>query len=61
MADATSRSTRWLMFGMAKTIYRVSATFRADAAGRTRVTLTGQMPEGARGACLAWADGLTSG
>lgn len=60
-ADVTSRSTRILMLGMARTTYRVSVTFRADAAGRTRITITGQLPEGARDACLAWADELTSG
>lgn len=35
--------------------------FLTDAAGRTRLTITGQLPEGARAACLAWADELTSG
>jgi hypothetical protein len=55
-ANVTSRSTRILMFGMARTLYRVSITFRSEPSGRTRVTITGQLPEAARTACLAWAD-----
>lgn len=56
-ANVTSRATRFLMFGMASTLYRVSVTFRPDPAGRTRVTINGQLPAAARDACLAWADG----
>jgi len=55
-ANVMSRSMRILMFGMSKTLYRVSVTFRADASGRTRATISGQLPEDAHAACLAWAD-----
>ena len=40
-ADATSVGTRLLMFGAAKTLYRLSIVFNAEGTG-TRVTITGQ-------------------
>src|ERR1700704_3655413 len=46
-ADATSIGTRLLMFGTAKTLYRLSIVFNADGTG-TRLTITGQAIEKVR-------------
>ena len=46
-ADATSVGTRLLMFGTAKTLYRLSIVFNAEGTG-TRLTLTGQAIEKVR-------------
>ncbi len=55
-ADVTTRSTRLMMFGMATTLYRLAVTFRPDASGGTRVTLTGQAKDEVREAILRYAD-----
>ena len=55
-ADVTARTTRLLMFGMATTLYRLSVTFKPDASGGTRVTVTGQAKEDVREAILRFAD-----
>lgn len=55
-ADVTTRATRILMWGMATTVYRISATFRPDGRGATRLTLQGQARDATREAMLAWAD-----
>jgi hypothetical protein len=61
-ADVTGKGTRLLMFGMATTLYRLSVTFRPDdAAGGTRVTITGQAKDPVREAILRYAGGLRSG
>jgi hypothetical protein len=55
-ADVMGTGMKILMWGQAKTMYRITATFRPDAAGATRLTLLGQAREGTREAILAWAD-----
>ncbi len=45
-----------LMWGMAKTVYRVTATLRPDPGGGTRLTLSGQAKDDMRAAIVAWAD-----
>jgi hypothetical protein len=46
-ADATSIGTRLLMFGSAKTLYRLSIVFNPEGTG-TRLTITGQAVEKVR-------------
>lgn len=55
-ADVTAKGTRLLMFGMATTLYRLSVTFRPDAAIGTQVTITGQAKDRIREAILRYAD-----
>jgi hypothetical protein len=55
--DVMGRGMKLLMWGMAKTVYRVTVTFRPDPVRGTRVTLTGQLPERARARADAWAHG----
>lgn len=55
-ADVMRPGMKLLMWGMARTIYRITATFRADGAGGTRLTLLGQAEESMRAAILAWAE-----
>jgi hypothetical protein len=56
-ADVTGKGTRLLMFGMATTLYRLSVTFKPDAAGGvTHVTMTGQAKGEVREAILRYAD-----
>src|SRR2546430_9103114 len=47
-ADATSVGTRLLMFGSAKTLYRLMIKFESDGAAGTKLTLTGQAVEKVR-------------
>ncbi len=47
-ADATSVGTRLLMFGAAKTLYRLMIKFESDGATGTKLTLTGQAVEKVR-------------
>lgn len=47
-ADATSLGTRLLMFGSAKTLYRLMIKFESDGAAGTRLTITGQAIEKVR-------------
>jgi hypothetical protein len=47
-ADATSLGTRLLMFGSAKTLYRLMIKFESDGAAGTRLTITGQAVEKVR-------------
>jgi len=47
--------TRLLMFGMAKTLYRLSVTFKPDPAFGTRVTVTGQAQDETREAIQRYA------
>ncbi len=47
-ADATSLGTRLLMFGSAKTLYRLMIKFESDGASGTRLTITGQAVEKVR-------------
>lgn len=47
-ADATSVGTRVLMFGMAKTLYRLMIKFESDGGTGTKLTLTGQAVEKVR-------------
>ena len=55
-ADVTTTGMRLLMFGMARTLYRLSVTFKPDAAGGTHVTMTGQAKDDVREAILRFAD-----
>ena len=55
-ADVMGKGMKLLMWGMASTIYRVTATFRADGAGGTRLTLIGQARDEMRAAILGWAE-----
>jgi hypothetical protein len=47
-ADVTSFGTRLLMFGSARTLYRLSVNFESDGGTGTRVTIIGQAPESVR-------------
>jgi len=55
-ADVTGKGTRLLMFGMATTLYRLTVTFKPDAAGGTHVTVSGQAKDDVREAILRYAD-----
>ena len=59
-AQVMGAGMRILMWGQAKTMYRITATFRPEGPGGTRLTLLGQAKEETRTAILAWAD-ATSG
>jgi len=52
-ADVTSGFARIATFGVGKTLYRLTFTFRS-ADGATLVNLLGQMPERTRGAFAEW-------
>ena len=47
-ADATSFGQRLLMFGSARTLYRLSMNFESDGGSGTRVTIVGQATEPVR-------------
>jgi hypothetical protein len=47
-ANVTTATMKVLMFGFAKTLYRLSVTFRPDGDGRTTVTLIGQAQQRVR-------------
>jgi hypothetical protein len=47
-ADVTTTTMKIVMFGFAKTLYRLAVTFRPDADGNTAVTMVGQAPESVR-------------
>lgn len=47
-ADVITKTMKILMWGLAKTLYRLSVTFRSDGSGATHVTLLGQAPEKTR-------------
>src|SRR3954468_2774185 len=57
-ANVTTTFTKVATFGMGKTLYRMTFTFRSDPAdpALTRVTALGQAPEDAVFAMSAWAD-----
>jgi hypothetical protein len=54
-SNVTSAFMKVAMFGMGKTLYRLTFTFRSDDNGATKVTVLGQAPEGARAAMEQWA------
>jgi hypothetical protein len=55
-AQVMGAGMRILMWGQAKTLYRITATFRpGETPGETRVTLLGQAKPEARDAILAWS------
>ncbi len=54
-SDVTSTFMKVAMFGMGKTLYRLTFTFRADEPGATRVAVLGQAPEGTAAAMGRWA------
>jgi hypothetical protein len=54
-ADVTSTFMKVAMFGMGKTLYRLSFTFRLDDDGATRVSVLGQAPEDTVKAMSQWA------
>ncbi|HEY3670623.1 MAG TPA: hypothetical protein VGN51_06790 [Acidimicrobiia bacterium] len=53
-SNVTSAFMKVAMFGMGKTLYRLTFTFRSDDSA-TKVTVLGQAPEGARAAMEQWA------
>lgn len=55
-ADVMGRGMRMLMWGQARTVYRITATFRPAGPGGTQLGLVGQAKEPVRRALLAWAD-----
>jgi hypothetical protein len=55
-ADVMGGGMRFLMWGQARTLYRITATFRDDGPFATRLTLVGQAQDGTREAILAWAE-----
>ena len=57
-ANVTTAFTKVTTFGFGKTLYRLTFTFRSDAANPavTRVSALGQMPEEDVFAMSAWAD-----
>jgi len=56
-SNVTTTFTRWATFGMGKTLYRMTFTFRSDAANPsvTRVSALGQAPDDMVDAMGAWA------
>lgn len=60
-AQVMGAGMRILMWGQAKTLYRITATFRPVEPGGTRLTLLGQAKEDSRAAISAWAQTATSG
>jgi len=54
-SNVTSTFMKVAMFGMGKTLYRLTFTFRPTDDGATRVTVLGQAPEDARAAMEHWA------
>jgi hypothetical protein len=56
-SNVTTTFTKWATFGMGKTLYRLSFTFRADADNPsvTRVTALGQAPEDTVNTMGSWA------
>jgi hypothetical protein len=47
-ANATTTAEKIVMFGFAKTLYRLAVTFRPDGDGNTAVTMVGQAPQSLR-------------
>jgi hypothetical protein len=47
-ADVTSTTMKIIMFGFAKTLYRMAVTFRPDTEGNTAVTMIGQAQQRVR-------------
>lgn len=54
-SNVTTTFTKWATFGMGKTLYRLSFTFRVAADGTTKVTVVGQAPEDTVRAMSQWA------
>jgi hypothetical protein len=54
-ADVTSTFMKVAMFGMGKTLYRLTFTFRLDDSGATKVSVLGQAPEDTMKAMSEWA------
>ena len=54
-SNVTSTFMKVALFGMGKTLYRLTFTFRPDDSGATRVGVLGQAPEDARAAMEQWA------
>ncbi len=54
-SNVTSTFMKVAMFGMGKTLYRLTFTFRPDGNGGTRVAVLGQAPEDARAEMEQWA------
>ncbi len=54
-SDVTSTFMKVAMFGMGKTLYRLTFTFRLDDRGATKVSVLGQAPEDTRNAMEHWA------
>ena len=53
-SDVTTTFMKWAMFGMGKTLYRLSFTFRDDD-GATKVNVLGQAQEDTVQAMSQWA------
>jgi hypothetical protein len=54
-SDVTSTFMKVAMFGMGKTLYRLTFTFRLDDGGATKVTVLGQAPQDTVTAMGQWA------
>ncbi len=54
-SNVTSTFMKVAMFGMGKTLYRLTFTFRPDDSGATKVAVLGQAPEDARVGMEHWA------
>jgi hypothetical protein len=53
-ADVTTRFMKVVMVGFAKTLYRLTFTFRADGSGATTVSVLGQAQEDTVSAMSQW-------
>jgi hypothetical protein len=54
-SNVTSTFMKVAMFGMGKTLYRLTFTFRPDGDGTTKVAVLGQAPEDAVAEMGRWA------
>jgi hypothetical protein len=54
-SNVTSAFMKVALFGMGKTLYRLTFTFRSDDSAATKVAVIGQAPEDARAAMEQWA------
>jgi len=54
-SDVTTTFMKWAMFGMGKTLYRLSFTFRDADGGATKVNVLGQANEDTVKAMSQWA------
>ena len=55
-SDVTSTFTKWATWGMGKSLYRLSFTFRDSEGGATKVSVLGQADERTLQAMTQWAN-----